>query len=116
LKKKKPTACKARLPAEVLEACEASWDAANEKKQKADPKCHDASGIFVMTCRHSQVLFLCNIDTPGEQQKYITALIEEANSLLPPQATMVQAYDVGCVTDHSFDLVCPFLGVQLRLN
>ncbi|KAJ7930369.1 hypothetical protein B0H13DRAFT_1595390 [Mycena leptocephala] len=114
--KKKPTACKARLLGEVLKACEASWDAANEKKQKADPKCHDASSIFVMTCRHSQVLFLCNINTPGEQQKYITALIEEANSLLPPQATMVQAYNVGCVTDRSFDLVCPFLGVQLRLR
>jgi hypothetical protein len=59
LKKKKPAACKAKLLAEVLEACEASWDAANENKQKVDPKCHDVSGIFVMTCHHSQVLFLC---------------------------------------------------------
>jgi hypothetical protein len=76
-----------------------------KKKQKVDPKCYDASGVFVMTCRHSQVLFLCNIDTPGEQQHYSVALLEEVSSLLPPQATMVQCYDVGCVADHSMNLV-----------
>ncbi|KAJ7839203.1 hypothetical protein B0H14DRAFT_3458801 [Mycena olivaceomarginata] len=70
---------------EALDACQESWNAANEKKQKTDTKHFDAGGVFVMTCRHSQVLFLCDIDTPGEQQKYI-------------------AYDVGCVTDHSFNL------------
>ncbi|KAJ7896819.1 hypothetical protein B0H13DRAFT_2234445 [Mycena leptocephala] len=101
LKKKKPAACKAKLLAEVLEACEASWDTANEKKQKADPKCHDT------------ILFLCNINTPGEQQKYIMALLEETNSLLPPQATMVQAYDISCVTDRSFYLY-PILSEDLH--
>ncbi|KAJ7660339.1 hypothetical protein DFH06DRAFT_989269 [Mycena polygramma] len=112
-RKKRPTPCKPKIPAEVLEACEASWDAANEKKKKVDPKCHDASGVFVMTCRHSQVLFLCDIDTPGEQQKYIAALLEEVNTRLPPQATIIQAYDVGCVTDHSFNLY-PILSEGLR--
>ncbi|KAJ6531047.1 hypothetical protein B0H19DRAFT_1082031 [Mycena capillaripes] len=112
-RKKKPTKCDPGIPAEVLEACEASWDAANEKKQKVDTKCHDASGVFVLTCRHSQPLFMCNIDPPGEQQKYIVALMEEANSLLPPSATMVQAYDVGCVTDHSLDLY-PILSEGFR--
>ncbi|KAJ6585476.1 hypothetical protein B0H19DRAFT_1206873 [Mycena capillaripes] len=112
-RKKKPTKCDPRIPAEVLEACEASWDAANEKKQKVDTKCHDASGVFVLTCRHSQPLFMCNIDTPGEQQKYIVALMEEVNSLLPPSATMIQAYDVGCVTDHSLNLY-PILSKGFR--
>ncbi|KAJ6552137.1 hypothetical protein DFH09DRAFT_1281123 [Mycena vulgaris] len=103
----KPATVTPPIPQEAIDACEASWDAANEKKQKVDPKRHDASGVFVMTCRHSQVLFLCNIDTPGEQQQYIVALMEEVNTLLPPQATIVQAYDVGCVTDHSLNLwVC----------
>ncbi|KAJ6447502.1 hypothetical protein DFH09DRAFT_1118999, partial [Mycena vulgaris] len=97
----KPATVTPPIPQEAIDACEASWDAANEKKQKVDPKRHDASGVFVMTCRHLQVLFLCNIDTPGEQQQYIVALMEEVNTLLPPQATIVQAYDVGCVTDHS---------------
>ncbi|KAJ7919427.1 hypothetical protein B0H13DRAFT_2230859 [Mycena leptocephala] len=103
-KKKTPTRIVPPIPKEAIDACEASWDAANEKKQKVDPKCYDASGVFVMTCRHSQVLFLCNIDTPGEQQHYSVALLEEFSSLLPPQATMVQCYDVGCVADHSMNL------------
>ncbi|KAF7337111.1 hypothetical protein MVEN_02148700 [Mycena venus] len=112
-RKKKPSKCTPRIPEEVIDACEASWDAANEKKKKVDTKCHDASGVFVMTCRHSQVLFQCNIDTPGEQQKYIVALMEEVISLLPPQATVLQAYDVGCVTDHSFNLY-PILSQGIR--
>ncbi|KAJ7770401.1 hypothetical protein B0H14DRAFT_2632553 [Mycena olivaceomarginata] len=103
-RKKKPAVFKPAIPQEALDACQESWNAANEKKQKTDTKHFDAGGVFVMTCRHSQVLFLCDIDTPGEQQKYIVALLEEVNSLLPPQATILQAYDVGCVTDHSFNL------------
>ncbi|KAF8180239.1 hypothetical protein K438DRAFT_1976761 [Mycena galopus ATCC 62051] len=93
-----------KIPNEAIDACEHSWDAANEKKQKADPKRYDASGIFVITCRHSQVLFLANIDTPGEQQCYIVVLMEEVISQCPPQATFVEAYDVGCVTDRSLNL------------
>ncbi|KAJ6580419.1 hypothetical protein DFH09DRAFT_1076679 [Mycena vulgaris] len=100
----KPATVMPPIPQEAIDACEASWDAANKKKQKVDPKRHNASGVFVMTCQHSQVLFLCNIDTPGEQQQYIVALMEEVNTLLPPQATIVQAYDVGCVTNHSLNL------------
>ncbi|KAJ7881377.1 hypothetical protein B0H14DRAFT_3434081 [Mycena olivaceomarginata] len=103
-RKRKSTNYKPCIPQEALDACQESWNAANEKKQKADPKYYDASGVFVLTCRHSQVIFLCDIDTPGEQQKYIVALMEEVNSHLPPQATILQAYDVGCVTDHSFNL------------
>ncbi|KAJ7354694.1 hypothetical protein DFH08DRAFT_641620, partial [Mycena albidolilacea] len=67
--RKRPTAkVKPFMPQEVIDTCQESWDIANENKRKADPKHHDASSIF-MTCRHRQVLFLCNIDTPGEQQR-----------------------------------------------
>ncbi|KAJ7091547.1 hypothetical protein B0H15DRAFT_778059, partial [Mycena belliarum] len=112
--RKRPAAkVKPFMPQEVIDACQDSWDAANENKQKADPKRYDASGIFVMTCRHGQVIFLCNVDTPGEQQRYIIAMIEEVASLLPPSATVVQAYDVGCVTDHSLNLF-PILSSDIR--
>ncbi|KAJ7764503.1 hypothetical protein DFH07DRAFT_770370 [Mycena maculata] len=92
------------MPQEVIDACNESWDAANEKKRKADPKRYDASGVFVMTCRHGQVLFLCNVTTPGEQQCLIVSMLEEVFSMLPENATVLQAYDVGCVTDHSLNL------------
>ncbi|KAJ7436592.1 hypothetical protein FB451DRAFT_1153076, partial [Mycena latifolia] len=58
---RKPRQVKPLIPQETIDACQASWDAANDKKQKVDPKRHDASGVFVLTCRHSQVLFLCDI-------------------------------------------------------
>ncbi|KAJ6629851.1 hypothetical protein B0H10DRAFT_1939485 [Mycena sp. CBHHK59/15] len=103
-RKKKPKDHTPPIPKEAVEACEASWDATNEKKQKTDPKRYDSTGLFVTTCRHSQVLFLCNIDTPGEQQHYIVAMMEEVGSLLPPEATIVQCYDVACVTDNSVNL------------
>ncbi|KAJ7756124.1 hypothetical protein B0H14DRAFT_2635182 [Mycena olivaceomarginata] len=41
-------------------------------------------------------LFLANIDTP--------APMEELKDHLPPQATIVQAYDVGCVLHRSLNL------------
>ncbi|KAF7372519.1 hypothetical protein MVEN_00113800 [Mycena venus] len=75
-----------------------------QEKRKANLKRYDASGVFVMTCHHGQVIFLCNVDTPGEQQQYIITMLEEVFSMLPPHATVLQAYDVGCVTDHSLNL------------
>ncbi|KAJ7454650.1 hypothetical protein FB451DRAFT_1517175, partial [Mycena latifolia] len=96
---KKPREVNPPIPQEAIDACQASWDAANDKKQKVDPKRHDASGVFVLTCRHSQVLFLCDIDTPGERQEFIVALMEETNSYLPPQATIVQAYDFPILSE-----------------
>ncbi|KAF7377129.1 CxC1 domain-containing protein [Mycena sanguinolenta] len=89
-RKKPPVTYKPPIPQEAFDACQESWDAANEKKQKADVRHYDSSGVFVMTCWHSQVLFLCEMDTPGEQQKYIVVLLEELNSYLPPQATIVE--------------------------
>ncbi|KAJ7170348.1 hypothetical protein C8R43DRAFT_876024 [Mycena crocata] len=101
----KPAEFTPPIPKEAIDACANLWDAANEKKKKVDPTRHDASGIFVMTCHHSQVLFLCNIDTPGEQQQYIIALLEEVMSHLPKEATVVQCYDVACVTEHSYPIL-----------
>ncbi|KAK6974534.1 hypothetical protein R3P38DRAFT_2584088 [Favolaschia claudopus] len=96
---------KRRLPKEVIDSCEESWEAANEKKKKkANGDRYDASGVFVLTCRHGQVIFMANVDTPGEQQCYIIALLEEVLSMLPAEATVLQAYDVACITDHSLDL------------
>ncbi|KAJ7686757.1 hypothetical protein B0H14DRAFT_2421965 [Mycena olivaceomarginata] len=104
-RKKAPAKPHSHTPTDTVDGCEETWNAANEKKQKADPKRYDASGIFVMTCRHSQVLFLANIDTPGEQQHYLVALMEELREHLPQQATIVQAYNIGCVLDRSLNLV-----------
>ncbi|KAJ6613526.1 hypothetical protein B0H10DRAFT_1647301, partial [Mycena sp. CBHHK59/15] len=107
-RKKKPNVYTSPVPKEAVDACEASWEAANEKKSKSDPGRYDSAGFMVMNCRHSHPIFLCNIDTPGEQRKYIVAMLEEVASMLPPQATITQCYDVACVTErtlHLFDIL-----------
>ncbi|CAK5267327.1 unnamed protein product [Mycena citricolor] len=101
---RKPHRNTSSVSLQVIEACQESFQAAKEKKEKADPDHYDSTGVFVMTCRHSQVIFLANIDTPGEQQCYIIALLDKVASFLPRNATIVQAYDVGCVVDHSCHL------------
>ncbi|KAJ7202987.1 hypothetical protein B0H12DRAFT_1035731 [Mycena haematopus] len=101
------------IPQDAIDACEETFEAANEKAQRGDPRRYDASGIFLMTCRHGQILFFCNIYTPGEQQRYIVASLEELARQLPPQATILQAYDIGCVVDHSLNLY-PIISDDLR--
>ncbi|KAF7334068.1 hypothetical protein MVEN_02312400 [Mycena venus] len=101
------------IPQDVIDGCEATFEAANEKTQKSDSKRYDASGIFLMTCRHGQIIFFCNIYTPGEQQRYIVASLEELARHLPSQATILQAYDIGCVIDHSLNKF-PILRESLR--
>ncbi|KAF7326957.1 hypothetical protein MVEN_02589900 [Mycena venus] len=101
------------IPQDVIDGCEATFEAANEKTQKGDSKRYDASGIFLMTCRHGQIIFFCNIYTPGEQQRYIVASLEELARHLPSQATILQAYDIGCVIDHSLNKF-PILQESLR--
>ncbi|KAK7008079.1 hypothetical protein R3P38DRAFT_3593313 [Favolaschia claudopus] len=95
---------KRSVPQEVIDLCEESWEAANEKKKKSKADRYDASGVFVLTCRHGQPIVLANIDTPGEQQCYIIAMLEEVVRMLPDIATIWQAYDVACITDHSLNL------------
>jgi hypothetical protein len=104
------------MPQDVIDTCESTFQAANEKSQKGNSKWYDAAGIFVMTCRHGQILFLCSIYTPGEQQRYIVASLEELALHLPREATIVQAYDIGCSTQHSVDKVRSLLVRSLRAN
>jgi hypothetical protein len=35
----------------------------------------DDTGMMALVCRHDIPLFLANVDTPGEQQKYAAAVL-----------------------------------------
>ena len=52
--------------------------------------------------------FFANINSPREQQKYALSLISHLFTLLPPNATVVVLYDVGCVMDRTLSLVSTF--------
>ena len=103
---KPPRAFKGTVPETALDECEKSYEAANEKKDKSIGTKFDDTGLMALVCRHNLVLFLANIDTAGEQQKYSVALIEHLFSQLPTQASVVVYYDIGCVLDRSLHKVC----------
>jgi Kyakuja-Dileera-Zisupton transposase len=90
---------------EAIDACEEAHESGSGSKIKTNLDKFDHGGVMGMTCRHDRPLFLANIDTPGEQQKYGVALIEHLFQYLPRHATVIVAYDVGCVCDRSRQLV-----------
>ncbi|KAH6907830.1 hypothetical protein BKA70DRAFT_1104358 [Coprinopsis sp. MPI-PUGE-AT-0042] len=106
-----------RAPDAAIDACEEAHEAGSGSKIKTNLDKFDHGGVMGMICRHDRPLFLANIDTPGEQQKFGVALIEHLFQYLPPQATVMVAYDVGCVIDRSRELYNIFTeGVSERLG
>ncbi|KAG1777166.1 hypothetical protein EV702DRAFT_1103447 [Suillus placidus] len=85
------------VPDEAVDQCENAYEAADGKKQKAAMDSFDDTGIMALICHHDIPLFFANIDSPGEQQKYLVALLQHFFSLLPPEAIVIALYNVGCV-------------------
>ena len=85
------------VPDEVIDQCEASYDAADGQKQKMTMDNFDDSRVMALICCHDIPLFLANIDMPGKQQKYSVTLISHLFTLLPYQANIVVLYDIVVV-------------------
>lgn len=96
---------RSKVPDSAVDECEESHEAADGRKEKTNADLFDDTGLMALVCRHDIPLFLANIDTPGEQQKYAVALVEHLFSMLPPCATSVVLYDVSCVLARSLQLV-----------
>jgi hypothetical protein len=90
---------------DIIDACANLHEAADEMKQKANSEVFDDTGAMLATCRHDIPLFMANIDTPGEQQKYAVALIDYLFSHIPSNANVVVFYDIGCVLHRSIKQV-----------
>ncbi|KAG2092828.1 uncharacterized protein F5147DRAFT_821605 [Suillus discolor] len=116
-RKSPPRLHKSLVPHDAIDKCENSYEAADGKKQKSSMDSFDDTGVMALICRHDIPLFFANIDTPGEQQKYAVALIDHLSALLPPRATVVTLYDVGCVLSrslHQYDILPPTIMKRLR--
>ena len=70
---------------------------------------YDDTGVMALICRHDIPLFFANIDTPGEQQKYSIALIEQLFIFLPMTATVAIMYNIGCMIKQLITQVCHLL-------
>jgi hypothetical protein len=60
-----------------------------------------SKGLMATVCRHDIPVFLCDIQTPGEQQHFSIAMLIALSRQLPQSATIGLMYDVGCVLDRS---------------
>lgn len=100
-----PREYRGEVPEEVLKNCESSHTAADGARTKVAGEHHDDKGLMALICRHDIPLFVCNIDTPGEQQKYFFALLVWLSLHLPDNATIAGFYDVGCVAARVVALV-----------
>ncbi|KAF9037521.1 hypothetical protein BJ165DRAFT_1314737, partial [Panaeolus papilionaceus] len=90
--------------------CEQSFKAAKEDTRGAsDSAKYDDTGLMSLVCRHDIPLFLANIDSPGERQKYSVALILWFFQFVPENATVTVLYDIGCVLDKSVKMVLQYI-------
>lgn len=89
------------VPDEAIELCQEAHTAGTGSTTKTNMEKFDIGGLGALVCRHDIPIFVTNIDSPGEQQKYAVAALEKLFSMLPSNATAVILYDVGCVLDKS---------------
>lgn len=94
------------VPDEAVDLCESGHVAGKGSNVKSNSNQFDDGGVMALICRHDIPLFLANIDTPGEQQKYSVALTEHFFSLIPANATVSVLYDIACVLDRTLQKVC----------
>ncbi|KAJ8094200.1 hypothetical protein PM082_023409 [Marasmius tenuissimus] len=102
--RKKPP--KPRVPVvsdEVIDADREAYKAAKGDSEQTSSKRFDENGMMALVCRHDIPLLAASIDTPGEQQKYAVALLEDFFQQIPTQASVAVLYDVGCVLDRSLN-------------
>ena len=95
------------VPDGAIDECQNSHRATKSGEQRASQ--HDlfrSKGLMATVCRHDIPLFMCDIQTPGEQQHFSIAMLSALNRQLPPNATVGLLYDVGCVLDRSIAKVC----------
>ncbi|KAF8172859.1 hypothetical protein K438DRAFT_1611643, partial [Mycena galopus ATCC 62051] len=89
------------LPRSVYDACEASFKAADEKREKASTEFFEDTALMALLCRHDRVLWLANMHSAGEKQFYVIALVETLFQHLPLAIRVGLLYDVGCSFERS---------------
>ncbi|EIN03796.1 hypothetical protein PUNSTDRAFT_33337, partial [Punctularia strigosozonata HHB-11173 SS5] len=89
------------VPNSVLDGCESSFIAADEKREKASTTFFDDTGLVALICRHDFVLWLANMTSAGERQYYALALIDKLFQHIPTTWRAGILYDIGCQIHRS---------------
>ncbi|KIJ43492.1 hypothetical protein M422DRAFT_169767 [Sphaerobolus stellatus SS14] len=89
------------VPTGSINDCEGRHNAAKDRGNDSTDTMFSPHGKMVMVCCHDVPLFLCDINTKGEQQFYSIALIQKLAFMLPCNATIGLLYDIGCTLDQA---------------
>ncbi|KAJ7627710.1 hypothetical protein DFH06DRAFT_1338877 [Mycena polygramma] len=89
------------LPRSVLDGCEASFKAADEKREKASTEFFDDTVLMALVCRHDRVLWVVNMHSAGEKQFNVLLLVETLFQHLPPKVRVGLLYDIACTLERS---------------
>lgn len=95
----------AQVADEVLDECENSFKAAQEKVAKASTNYYADTGLMALLCRHDRVLWVTNMTTPGERQHFALALLRKLGTELPGDWFIGLLYDIACQLSRSIEKV-----------
>jgi len=90
-----------RVPTTVLNECNDSFVAANDKRVKASTQFFSDTALMAMLCRHDRVLWLVNMTSAGEKQYYVLSLIQKLFEHIPATMRIGLLYDIGCQLHRS---------------
>ncbi|KAK7441208.1 hypothetical protein VKT23_016689 [Stygiomarasmius scandens] len=91
-----------RVPKSVLDGCLGSFNAAQETiSSSSSSDKFDKTADAGMFCQHDVALFMVAINSAGERQHYMLALIAELFKHIPGDWTVGILYDIGCQTERS---------------
>jgi hypothetical protein len=94
------------VPNEILDLCEESFNAADERRVKSSKKRFDDTGIGAAVCRHDRIIWFTNMTEPGEQQYYMLVLLDKIFKELPERFTVGFLHDLACQFHRSMAKVC----------
>ena len=83
-----------RVPNAVLNECNDSFVAADEKRVKASTQFFSDTALMAMLCRHDRVLWLVNMTSAGEKQHYALSLIQKLFDHIPSSMRIGLLYDI----------------------
>ncbi|KAK7006713.1 hypothetical protein R3P38DRAFT_3325968 [Favolaschia claudopus] len=89
------------VPKSVLDECESSFVAADERRIKSSTRFFDDTGLMALTCRHDHPLFVVNMKSAGEKQSNMLALLQMLFSHLPRNFVVGFLYDIVCQLERS---------------
>ncbi|EFI27588.1 hypothetical protein CC1G_15624 [Coprinopsis cinerea okayama7 len=90
-----------KIPNSVLDGCNQSFAAADEKRMKASTRLFSDTGLMGLLCRHDRVLWLVNMTSGGERQYYAIALLQKLFDNIPEDMTVGVLYDIACQLHRS---------------